>query len=160
MKLWEIDNELMGLFDPETGEIADVERWDALQMEREAKLESVACWIKNLLSDADALKNEKDNLAAREKAARSKAERLTAWLEYALNGEKLNTSKCAVTYRKSEAVEITDEEAFIAYARRECDDLLTYKPPVPNKTAIKAAMKNGREIEGATLVTKQNMSIK
>lgn len=160
MKLWEIDNELMGLFDPETGEIADVERWDALQMERETKLEGVACWIKNLLSDADALKQEKDNLAAREKTARNKAERLTAWLEFALNGEKLSTSKCAVTYRRSEVVDIADEEAFIAYARRECDDLLTYKPPVPNKTAIKAAMKNGREIAGATLVTKQNMSIK
>lgn len=160
MKLWEIDNALMDLFDPETGEITDAERWDALQMERESKLEGVACWIKNLLSDADALKQEKDNLAAREKAARNKAERLSAWLEQALAGEKLNTAKCAVTYRRSEAVEIADEGAFVAYAQQECDDLLTYKPPVPNKTAIKAAMKDGRDIPGVALVTKQNMSIK
>ena len=160
MKLWEINEALMGLFDPETGEISDPKMWDFFQMAREEKLENIACWIKNLLSHAEALKQEKDNLAAREKAVRAKAERLTAWLEYALNGEKLSTPKCAVTYRRSEAVEIADEEAFIAYARRECDDLLTYKPPVPNKVAIKAAMKNGREIEGATLVTKMNMQVR
>lgn len=160
MKLYEINEALTQLFDPETGEITDVALWDALQLAKEQKLEGVACWIKNLLADAEALKQEKDNLAAREKAARAKAERLTAWLEFALNGEKLSTPKCAVTYRRSEAVEIADEEAFVAYARREADDLLTYKPPVPNKTAIKAAVKNGREVAGVTLVTKQNMSIK
>lgn len=160
MKLYEINEALTQLFDPETGEITDVALWDALQLAREQKLEGVACWIKNLLADADAIKQEKDNLAAREKAARNKAERLTAWLEYALGGEKLSTAKCAVTYRRSEAVEIADEAAFVAYAQRECDDLLTYKPPVPNKTAIKAAMKDGREIAGVALVAKQNMSIK
>lgn len=160
MKLWEIDNALMELFDPETGEILDAEQWDALQMEREKKLESVACWVKNLLSDAEALKAEKDALAAREKAARNKAERLTAWLENALQGEKLNTARCAVNYRKSAAVEIPDEELFIMYADKECNDLLTYKPPVPNKTAIKAALKDGRFIPGVQLVEKMNMQIK
>ena len=160
MKLYEINNALMELFDPETGEITDVALWDVLQMEREAKLEGVACWVKNLLADADAIKAEKDNLAAREKAARNKAERLTAWLERALDGEKLSTAKCAVSYRRSEAVEIVDEEAFVAYAQTECPDLLTIKAPVPNKTAIKEAMKNGREIKGAMLVTKQNMQVK
>lgn len=160
MKLYEINEALMQLFDPETGEITDAALWDALQLAKEQKLEGVACWIKNLLADADAIKQEKDNLAAREKAARSKAERLTSWLEYALNGEKLSTAKCVVSYRKSESVEIADETAFVAYAQQECNDLLTYKQPVPNKTAIKAAMKDGREIAGVALVTKQNMSIK
>lgn len=160
MKLYEINNALMELFDPETGEITDTALWDALQLEREQKLEGVACWVKNLLADADAIKAEKDNLAAREKAARNKAERLTAWLEQALGGEKLNTAKCAVSYRRSEAVEIADEAAFVAYAQQECPDLLTYKQPVPNKTAIKAALKDCREIAGVALVAKQNMSIK
>lgn len=160
MKLWEIDNALMALFDPETGEIIDSEAWDALLMERTTKLENVTCWIKNLLSDAEAIKAEKDALAAREKAARNKAERLTKWLETALQGEKLSTARCAVSYRKSEAVEIPDEELFIMYADKECNDLLTYKPPVPNKTAIKAALKEGRFIPGVELVTRQNISIK
>lgn len=160
MKLWEIDNALMELFDPETGEIMDAEQWDALQMERTAKLEGVACWIKNLLSDAEAIKAEKDALAEREKAARNKAERLTKWLETALQGEKLSTARCAVSYRKSVAVEIPDEEAFVTYARMECNDLLTFKQPVPNKTAIKMALKDGRFIPGVELVERQNISIK
>ena len=160
MKLWEIDNALMELFDQETGEIMDSEAWDALQMERTSKLEGVACWIKNLLSDAEAIKAEKDSLAEREKAARNKAERLTKWLEGALQGEKLNTARCAVNYRKSVSLEIPDEELFVMYAGKECNDLLTYKPPVPNKTAIKAALKDGRNIPGVQLVEKMNMSIK
>lgn len=160
MKLWEIDNALMALFDPETGEIMDAEQWDALQMERTTKLEGVACWIKNLLSDAEAIKAEKDALAEREKAARKKAESLTKWLEGALQGEKLSTARCAVSYRKSVAVEIPDEEIFVMYAGKECNDLLTYKPPVPNKTAIKAALKDGRFIPGVQLVEKMNMQIK
>lgn len=160
MKLYEINNALMELFDPETGEITDSELWDALQMEREQKLEGVACWVKNLLADADAIKAEKDNLAAREKAARNKAERLTAWLETALQGEKLTTAKCAVSYRRSEGVEIADETAFVAYAQQECPDLLTYKQPVPNKTAIKVALKDGLEIPGVVLAARTNMHIK
>lgn len=160
MKLYEINNALMELFDPETGEITDVALWDALQLAKEQKLEGVACWIKNLLADADALKQEKDNLAAREKAARNKAERLTQWLEFALNGEKLSTSKCAVSYRRSEAVDIADEEAFVAYAQQECDDLLTYAKPKPNKTVIKAALKDGRDIPGVVLAERMNMTIK
>lgn len=160
MKLYEINAMLRDLFDPETGEITDPALWDEIQMEREAKLEGVACWVKDLLAHADAIKAERDNLAAREKAARNKAERLTAWLEYALGGEKLNTAKCAVSYRRSEAVEIADEEAFVAYAQTECDDLLTYAKPKPNRTAIKAAMKDGRDLPGVELVTKQNMQIR
>lgn len=160
MKLYEIDNALMELFDPETGEIVDVAQWDALTMQREQKLEGVVCWIKNLLADAEALKAEKSMLEAREKAARNKAERLTKWLESALQGEKLTTARCAVSYRKSVAVEIPDEELFVAYAGKECNDLLTYKQPVPNKTAIKAALKEGRNVPGVQLVERQNIQIK
>lgn len=160
MKLYEINEALTQLFDPETGEITDAALWDALQLAKEQKLEGVACWIKNLLADADAIKAEREKLADREKAARNKAESLTKWLEYALNGEKLSTPKCAVTYRRSEAVEIANEAEFVEFAEWECKDLLSYKSPVPNKTAIKAALKEGRDIPGVALVTKQNMSIK
>ena len=61
MKLYEIDNAIMDCVDMETGEIIDVERLSALQMERDQKIEGIGCWIKNLLSDAKALKEEKDN---------------------------------------------------------------------------------------------------
>ena len=48
MKLYEIDEAILNCIDLETGEIIDTEQLDKLTMEREAKLENVACWIKEL----------------------------------------------------------------------------------------------------------------
>ena len=61
--LYEIDKGIMECLDAETGEVIDPERLDALFMERNQKIENVACWVKNLLSDAEAIKAEKDALA-------------------------------------------------------------------------------------------------
>ena len=160
MKLYEIDQAIMATIDLETGEILDSAALDALQMERTAKLEGVACWIKNLEAEAEALKAEKDNLAKREKAARNKVESLKSYLAYALQGEKLTTAKAAISFRKSEAVEIPSPEIFVAWASQEHNSLLTYKQPEPNKTAIKQALKAGVFIPCAKLVEKQNVSIK
>ena len=73
MNLYEIDNAILNCVDMETGEIIDMGKLNALQMERAQKIENIGCWIKNLLSDADALDKEKKNLAARQKAAENKA---------------------------------------------------------------------------------------
>lgn len=159
MKLYEIDNAILECIDLESGEIIDAEKLNELQMQREEKIESVALWYKNTLADAEAIKAEKTVLAEREAKLRAKAESIKKWLEFALNGEKMSTPKVEVNFRKSESVEV-DELAFIEWAKSNGDDLLSYKEPTPNKTAIKAAIKNGRTIEGATLVSKTNISIK
>lgn len=158
--LYEIDQAIMDCIDMETGEIIDPALLDALQMERTQKLEGVACWIKNLEADADAYKAEKDAFAAREKAARNKADSLKRYLTEALQGEKLITTKAAVSFRKSEAIEIPNEEHFVIWASGEHNDLLTWKEPTPNKTAIKQALKNGILVPGVRIVEKQNIQIK
>lgn len=159
--LYEINLEIMNCIDYETGEIIDAERLNALQMERTAKLENVACWIKNLKADAEAYKAEKEAFAAREKAAKNRMESLKSWLAEALQGEKFTTTKAAVSFRKSEAVDIVDEDKFVNWASvNGRDDLLTYSAPSVNKTAIKAALKNGLETPWATLLEKQNVQIK
>lgn len=154
MTIYEIDQAIMGCIDLETGEIIDTEQLDKLQMEREKKLENVACWIKDLKAEAEALKAEKQALAERQKVAENKAESLKKWLAYALQGEKFKTSKCAISFRKSEAVEVTDEG--LNNLMKEHDELLTYKAPEPNKTAIKQALKDGLNVPGVQLV--QNVS--
>lgn len=160
MTLYEIDMEILSCVDPESGEIIDFEKLEALQLQREEKIEKVALWYKNLLSDADALKAEKTVLAEREAAARRKAESLKTWLQEALNGFKMSTPKVVIAFRKSESVEL-DEEAFTEWAQtHDRDDLLTYKAPTPNKTAIKAAIKAGEKIDGASIVEKNNIQIK
>ena len=154
MTIYEIDQAIMECVDLETGEIIDTEQLDKLQMERDTKLENVACWIKDLKAEAEALKNEKQALAERQRVAENKAESLKKWLEYALQGEKFKTPKCAISFRKSEAVEVTDEG--LNNLMKEHDELLTYKAPEPNKTKIKQALKDGLSVEGVQLV--QNVS--
>lgn len=152
--LYEIDKSIMECLDFETGEILDAERLNALQMERQEKVESVALWIKNLSADANAYKAEKDAFAEREKAALKKIESLKNWLSWALEGQKFSTWRCAVSFRKSEAVEIEDDCNLPQYLLNE---KVTY---TPNKTAIKEAIKAGEEIPGCKLVERMNPTIK
>lgn len=152
--LYEIDQAILECLDFETGEILDAERLDSLQMERQEKVESVALWIKNLSADAIAFKAEKEAFVEREKAALKKIESLKNWLSWALDGQKFSTWRCAVTFRKSEAVEIEDDCKLPQYLLNE---KVTY---TPNKTAIKEAIKAGEEIPGCKLVERMNPTIK
>ena len=154
MKLYEIDNAILDCIDLETGEVIDTERLAALQMDRDAKIENVALWIKDLKAEAEAIKAEKMALAERQKVAENKAESLKNWLAYALDGQKFSTAKCAISFRKTEKVEISD--VGMIRLMKEHDELLTYKEPEPNKTAIKQALKDGLTVQGVQLV--QNIS--
>jgi hypothetical protein len=152
--LYEIDQAILECVDCETGEIVDQEKLDGLMMERSAKIESVALWVKNLESDAVAYKAEKEAFAQREKQASDKAKRLKEWLARVCEGEKFSTAKCAVSFRTSESVAIA-EGAIIpdAYMR-------TKTTSEPDKTVIKDALKTGVEIIGCQIVTKLNTNIK
>ena len=153
MTLYEIDQRIMECWDPETGEILDEQRLDELQMARDTKIENIALWIKNLKSDKEALKAEKESFAQRQKATENRIESLTRYLETALNGEKFKSPKVAITYRKSEQVVIADGTKLIK-------QYLRYKDPEPDKTAIKEAIKAGKKIKGVTIEERMNMQIK
>lgn len=161
MTLYEIDQAILETIDQETGEILDVERLNALQMDRQAKLENVALWVKNLEADAAAITEEMGRLAERKKAMERKGERLREWLMGALGGEKLETARCCISYRRSKAVEIGDEERFRDWALMNGrDDLLTFSDPKPSKTNIKKALADGEQIPGVMLAERQNMTIR
>ena len=149
MTIYEINEEILNCIDLETGEIIDIDRLNDLQLERDAKIENVACWIKELKAEAEAIKAEKLALAERQKVAENKAESLKKWLAYALQGEKFKTAKCSVSFRKTESVEVTDEG--LNNLMKEHDELLTYKAPEPNKKAIKDAIKDGLSVQGVRL---------
>lgn len=152
--LYQIDQNILECLDMETGEIIDPERLDSLQMERNQKIESVALWIKNLSADALAYKTEKESFAQREKVAKAKIERLKAWLTEALDGQKFSTAKCAVSFRKSERVEVTDERSI---PRAYMVETVTY---APDKNLIKEVLKDGQKIGGCRLVKVINPQIK
>lgn len=151
--LYEINNQILECVDLETGEIIDMDKLQELQMEFDQKVEGIACWIKNLLSEAKALKEEKDNLAARQKACENKAASLKEYLQSALEGQKFKTPKVSISYRKSESV-VVDDIAMVA------SEYIKYTEPTVDKTAVKQALKDGLFIDGVHLEEKQNIQIK
>ena len=153
MGIYDIDEAIMACVDPDTGEIIDTERLDYLSIERDAKIENVGLWIKNLKAESDAIKAEIQNLQKRKKTADNKAEGLKNYLEYVLDGAKFKTPRLSVSYRKSESINITDLGQIGS-------DYLTYPEPIPMKTEIKKALKEGKDIKGVELVTKTNIQIK
>lgn len=153
MKLYEIDEAIMACIDAETGEIIDADKLDKLTMERDAKIENVALWIKDLKAEAEALKAEKMAFAERQKVAENKIESLKKWLAYALDGQDYKSVRASVSFRTYESVEIDD-----IYAVDE--NYLRYKEPEADKTAIKNAIKAGQEVAGATLVKSTSVIIK
>jgi hypothetical protein len=152
MTLYDIDQRLIDLIDTESGEIADMDAFEMLQMERDRKLEGIALAYKNFTAEAKALGEQKKSFAEREKAALNKAEKCRKLLERGLAGQKMETPMVAVSYRKSTAVEITDLDALpFAY---------TFTEIRPDKERITAALKNGETVPGADFVTRQNIQIK
>lgn len=152
--LYEIDKGILECIDFETGELIDPERLEGLQMARNLKIENIALWIKNLRSDAQAFKAEKDSFAEREKAANAKADSLERYLTQILDGEKFSTSKCAVSFRKSVQLDIIDEDKVPAIFK-----VQTVTTRI-DKNAVKALLKDGKEVDGCRLIENQNINIK
>lgn len=151
--LYEINTAILECVDTETGEIIDTERLQALQIEKSEKLENIALWYKNLKSDAEQYKAEKQAFDAKLKAVESKAESLKKLLDSELNGAPFKTARVGVSYRKSEAVCVDDISKID-------DSYLKYAEPTPDKTAIKDAIKSGVKIDGAHIEERSNISIK
>lgn len=160
--LYEINQDILGCVDPETGEILDTEKLDALQIEREAKLEGVALWVKDLKAEAVAVKEEADKLTARKKALDNKIDGLKNWLLYALGGEKLSTPRCKVYQTHSQRVAIRDQDKLMdfIYSLNAPGTYLRYPDPELKKDEIKKALKDGTIIPGAELEETESVVIK
>lgn len=159
MTLYEIDQAIIdaleGAIDPETGEVMDdalLASYEKLQEDRDAKIENIGLFIKNLEAEADAVKLEAKKLTARAKASENKAEHLRSYLQWRLAGEKFTTPKLKISYRNSKKVNITDLEALP-------EEFLRYKEPEPDKTKIKDAIKAGQDVPGAEVVEQTTMQL-
>ena len=169
MTLYDIDAQIAALdgaaeddmlIDAETGELISVaQALDALRMEREAKLENVACWVKNLSAEADAIREEENRLIKRRKAAETKAANLKSWLLAAMTREdgttdKLKTGRVSISVKRNPPSTVVD------------DDLLpsTYKVAKityqANKELIKRELLAGGEVPGAHLEYGRSVVIK
>ena len=160
--LYEITSEYLEALDcleidEETGEILYFEAVDELAGSFEEKAESVACYIKNLDAFAGNLKAEEANLADRRKRTEKRVENMKKYLTSCMDAvgrDKIETAKVRVSFRKSVAVNIEDEQALPA------DFIVETVSTKPDKTAIKKAIQAGQGITGASLIENRNIQIK
>lgn len=164
MKLYELSRAWQDfaarLYDLPEDVIADT--LEALEGEFDLKVDSIACIIKQEKADMQAIDNEIDTLQSRKKAKGAKIDRLQDYLmaQMIVTGRrKVETARSMVTVAKTPPRVVLDDE-FVRWAESNADGLLTYKPPEPNKTAIKRAIQSGGNIEHAHLEEGRSLRIK
>lgn len=163
MKFYEIDTRveelLLALVDEDGVINEEAERELAeLELADTEKTEGVLLAIKGMAAEAEAIRNEEKALADRRRVIEKKAEGLKAFIQRRLAGEKFRTPRVAVSYRKTTSCEV-DDGAWIFWPE-ELQDQLTKQTTTVDKAAVKALLKDGRQIDGARLVTSQSMTIK
>lgn len=166
MTLYEIDAAIMTAIahgiDPETGEITNLDELMGLQMDRDRKIENIACLVKNLKADVKAMKEEAQTLTDRRRVVENKVARLEAVLDEALDGQKFQAPRCVVSFRNTKAVEVEDLDAVLKWACKECreDEFIRYKAPEINKSNLGAYLKSGADVPGARIVERRSLAVK
>lgn len=162
MSLYELDTKIKDciqldaehVVDTEDGEIFDLQQFEALQMERGQKIEGMCCYIKNLMAEAVAYEAEEKRMRERRAAKEREIDRCKGYLASVLYGEKFETPRCKISWRKSEICNVLNIDAVP-------DEFKRTKVTVDaDKTAIKKAIKAGAEVPGAEVIQKLNMTLK
>lgn len=166
MTLYEINSQIDQILsnieiDEETGEVLfDTTLLESLQIAHDVKIENIACYVKNLASDIEAIKAEEKNLKARRQSKEKLVERLTYMLDNDLQGQKFETARCTISYRKSTST-VVDEVVFLD--KYKDDPKMCTPQPTEykyDKNELKKKLKAGEKIEGVTLSENNNISIK
>ncbi len=161
MTLYQIDSAIMDLVNPETGELVDYEAFAELQMARDEKIENTVLFIKNLEAEAAEIKAEETRLAERRKAKEARAKRFREYVGFALDGEKFETARCAVSFRNSTALSVSDAGVAADWLKSNGHfDLVTYAAPTLDKRNVAALVKSGSEIPGVQLEQRRSTVIK
>lgn len=163
MKLFEISKDILALEDalesdteaPETIRGEALKYLEELKISKAEKIENCVALLKNWEALETAIKAEETALKARRDSLEKRAEWLKNYLSFCLlPGEKFESAKCKVSWRKSESVEIQDESIIPEiYQRVETVTKI-------DKKAIKDAYNAGGEVPGAIIVKKNNIVIK
>lgn len=167
MQLYEIDGRIAQVIengfalDEATGEVFTCDELEELEASREAKLEAVGLFVKDLSAEVDAFKAEEKALTERRKAKERRMEQLKYYLAFSMQthgDKKLDTPKVRLSFRKSTRTEITDEKLVP-------DEFKTVETVVKIDkkklgAAIDEAAKDGNAIDGAVRITSQSLIIK
>lgn len=159
--LYDITAEVQAAFDQlyvdDDGVVQGMAALEEVTARFEDKAEAVACYIKQLQAESEALQNEEDALYNRRQAKDRKAAWLTRYLAsciLAAGRDRFETSKVDCRFRRSSRVIVQDIDRIPTEFVREKLDRQA------DKKAIKDAIKAGRDIPGAELYEEQKLNIK
>lgn len=143
--------------DEETGEVFDPADIDEIHADLNEKVENIAVYIKNMRSDAEALKAEEDMLKDRRQRLERHVERLGTYLTEQLSRagkRRVETTRADVSLRSTKSVLVEDELLVPEEYIRE-----TVKR-MPDKRAISRDLKDGKSVPGCTLVERDSLNIR
>lgn len=176
--LFDIQDAMMNLLEyniDEDGVLVETEEefnelYNSIQLDLQTKLDNTNCLQKMIDGEIEVIDKEIKRLTAEKSARVHKKE----WLknrvdtfvkrqftdengnldEEGMHKYKLELPHSKISYRKSDSVEVTDFENLPE------EYIKTKIEKNPDKVAIKNAIKGGKEIKGAKIVTNYNIQIK
>ena len=156
MKLYEITELQKELEKEEDAEIKqDLQELIAIELKN--KSNNIVYAIKNLESNNAAIDAEIERLQALKKKNSSNIEKVKSnilWFMQQNNVETIKSDLATFSRRKSESTDIENIELIP-------QEFITIKQTfTPDKTAIKKAIKEGREVAGAKVITNYSLQIK
>ena len=160
----EYERFIMMIEDGDIPEDAIADTLESIEGELNVKIDNILSVVKNMRAEAEAIKSEVKELTERAKLKERKAKSLLDYINATLSRLGMSGFESArhkVSYRKSQALEVEDEDALIDFlAANGYDDLLKYERPSINKTELKLAIDRGESFPGAEIKKKLNIQIK
>jgi hypothetical protein len=148
------------LMDTQDDTIAIADTIEAEAYPLEVKAQNVAYAIKNLEATAAAIEAAEAEMAARRKAAKKRVEHLKEYAKTCMEIAGVSKIECphfALTVKSNPpSVDIYEPSMIPVEFMRQPEP----PPPAPDKTAIKEALKAGKEVPGAILAQGTRLEIK
>lgn len=165
--LYEITNDLAALEDlSESGEISYEDLADTIetvQLDADAKIDSIASVIKNMRSDAIAIQTEAKRLKERAESKLKAADRLSQYLSMCLarmEMRKWSNEHHKLSFRKSRSLRIENEDALVTYLMDKHPDAVKVSEVVSvDKNAVKKLIDNREEVQGAVIEENDNLQV-
>lgn len=138
---------------------------EGIEQEFDDKCENIACLYKSISAEADALEAEAKSLAERATYKRRACDRLRNYVAsnmLSVGKEKIETPRCRLSFRKSESLNIVSDKAlFNSLTEAGLNELAHVEEVIKwDKTGIKKALRNGMKLDGAEVITNENLQIK
>lgn len=150
----------------ENGEFTNAEVLEEIERlckDREGFLEAIALEAKQLDAEVVAIRQEEIALAERRRAKTQKIDTIKRLLLSELEHDdlsKMETPKVVIATRKTQRVEIKDEDAALRWCVNYGEHCIKYAKPTLDKTKIKALLKDGVDVPSAEIVEDRSVSIK